>query len=138
MYRNGYWNDHNCGQTAAFVCKFGRGHYPVTDEGPDEGCQKGWQGFEDHCYLFVVDEYHSQEGAKKACTDYPNNGVLAKIPDQETNGKFFTRIFDHLRIMGFQPLSTQHYLNLVFGNFGMDWNSHQEITKARFENSVVT
>ena len=87
MYRNGLWNDHNCGQTAAFVCKFERGHYPVTDEGPDEGCQNGWQGFEDHCYLFVVDEYHSQEGAKKACIDYPNNGVLAKIPDQETNGK---------------------------------------------------
>ena len=107
MYRNGLWNDHNCGQTAAFVCKFERGHYPVTDEGPDEGCQNGWQGFEDHCYLFVVDEYHSQEGAKKACIDYPNNGVLAKIPDQETNGKLCN-------------IKMRHYLGIILSFYLLD------------------
>ena len=95
MYRNGYWDDHHCDKENGFVCKFKRGHYPITDEGPDEGCEDGWLGFEDQCYLFVNNAYHSQEKAKEDCEFH--NSHLAKIPDHETN----SFIYSTLSQMGF-------------------------------------
>ena len=61
LYKDsGKWNDDDCGNGNSFICQFDRSHNPVTDNGPPEGCDKGWLAFEDQCYLFVNDIYHSQ------------------------------------------------------------------------------
>ena len=106
MYRNnGLWNDDKCESELGFVCKFDRGHYPVTDEGPDEGfrlfwntlktpvlgCEEGWKGFEDNCYYFEIDGTHSQEKAKEHC-DVDYNAHLVKIPDEETNAFIYSTL----------------------------------------------
>ena len=99
MYRNnGLWNDDKCESEGGFACKFERGHYPITDEGPDEGCEKGWSGFEDQCYYFAIDGTHSQEKAKEICgncgagTFCQGESHLAKIPDEETNAFIYSTL----------------------------------------------
>ena len=76
------WFTADCAKENSFVCKFERGHNPITDNGPPEGCPEGFEAFEDKCYKFVSDVYATQGDAQKVrflSININRNNVLLKI-----------------------------------------------------------
>ena len=48
IYRfEAYWNDKDCDETLAFLCKKEKELLPppTTDNPPDEGCEPGWKAY---------------------------------------------------------------------------------------------